>query len=156
HPSFRPDTRIYRSYQEMLQKEQLDVVGTCLPYTINVFAAIAAVEKGIHVISEKPLATELDYLARLEQALSQSEAQISAMLDMRLDPEVRTIRDAVSKGLIGEPILATAQKSYKFGTSRPWFYKKRETYGGTIPWIGIHAVDYIMYTTGLGITAVAA
>lgn len=156
HPVFRPDTRIYQSYQEMLDKERLDIVATCLPFAINVFATIAAVEKGIHVISEKPLATELDYLARLEQALNRSPAQISAMLDMRFDPDIRTIRDAVSKGLVGEPILATAQKSYKFGSSRPWFYKKHETYGGTIPWIGIHAVDYIMYTTGLGVTAVAA
>jgi predicted dehydrogenase len=156
HPSFRPDTRIHPSYQEMLEKERLDIVATCLPYTINVFASIAAVEKGIHVMSEKPLATELEHLTRLEHALSRSGAQISAMLDMRLDPEIRTIRDAISKGWIGEPILATAQKSYKFGSSRPWFYKKHETYGGTIPWIGIHAIDYIMHTTGLSIAAVAA
>jgi len=156
HPSFLPETKTYQSYQEMFAKERLDVVGTCLPFTLNVFASMAAAEKGIHVMSEKPLATELEHLSQLERVLDRTGIQVSAMLDMRLEPDVRTVRDVISKGLIGEPVLATAQKSYKFGTSRPWFYKKRETYGGTIPWIGIHAVDYIMYTTGLGITQAAA
>jgi predicted dehydrogenase len=123
---------------------------------LNVFASMAAAEKGIHVMSEKPLATELEHLTQLERVLDRTGIQISAMLDMRLEPGIRTIQDAISRGLIGEPILATAQKSYKFGDSRPWFYKQRETYGGTIPWIGIHALDYIMYTTGLGITQAAA
>jgi predicted dehydrogenase len=156
HQSFLPETRIYKSYQEMFVKERLDVVGTCLPFTLNAFASIAAAKSGIHVMSEKPLATELEHLTQLERILDQTGIQVSAMLDMRLDPEIRTIQDAISRGLIGEPILATAQKSYKFGNSRPWFYKKLETYGGTIPWIGIHAVDYIMYATGLGITQAAA
>jgi predicted dehydrogenase len=155
HPALHPDTELYKTYQEMFSKEQLDVVGTCLPYSVNVFASIAAAEKGVHVMSEKPLATELQHLARLQQVSERTGAQISAMLDMRLDPGIRAIRDVVSKGLIGEPILASAQKSYKFG-SRPWFYKKRETYGGTIPWIGIHAIDFVIYTTGLGISRVAA
>jgi predicted dehydrogenase len=140
----------------MFAKERLDVVGTCLPFTLNVFASMTAAKSGIHVMSEKPLATELEHLTQLERILDQTGIQVSAMLDMRLYPEIRTIQDAISKGLIGDPILATAQKSYKFGNSRPWFYKKLETYGGTIPWIGIHAVDYIMYTTGLRITQAAA
>jgi predicted dehydrogenase len=156
HQSFLPETRVYKSYQEMFAKERLDVAGTCLPFTLNVFASMAAAEKGIHVMSEKPLATELEHLTQLERVLDRTGIQISAMLDMRLEPGIRTIRDAISRGLIGEPILATAQKSYKFGDSRPWFYKQRETYGGTIPWIGIHALDYIIYTTGLGITQAAA
>jgi len=91
-------------------------------------------------MSEKPLATELEHLSKLERVVDRTGTQVSAMLDMRLEPEIRTVRDVISRGLIGEPILATAQKSYKFGNSRPWFYKRLETYGGTIPWIGIHAI----------------
>src|ERR671937_161485 len=106
----------------MFSKEKLDIVGVCLPYTINVFASIAAAEKGIHVMSEKPLATEQEDLNRLEQVVGRTGVQISAMLEMRLSPGIRTVHETISKGLIGEPILATAQKSYKFGKERPWFY----------------------------------
>jgi len=75
---------------------------------------------------------------------------------MRLDPPYRAIRRSIEGGDIGEPVLATAQKSYKFGKSRPEFYRSKSRYGGTIPWVGIHAIDYIHYTTGLDYIRVAA
>ncbi len=54
-------------------------------------------------------------------------------------------RRAVEVGLVGEPILISSQKSYKYGAERPWFYKGRKTYGGTIPWAGIHALDFMRW-----------
>jgi predicted dehydrogenase len=156
HPAFRPDTRIYDTYQEMLAKERLDVVGICLPYSINAFAAMAAAQRGIHVMSEKPLATELEDLVQLQRTVERAGVHISAMLEMRLSPGIRTVHHVITQGHIGEPVLATGQKSYKFGKTRPWFYKSRQTFGGTIPWIGIHAIDFILYTTGLKVKLVAA
>ena len=75
---------------------------------------------------------------------------------MRMGPQYQAIHKAIEDGKIGEPILATAQKSYKFGKSRPEFYKNKEMYGGTIPWVGIHAIDYIHFTTKLNYTQVIA
>src|SRR5690242_17618840 len=49
--------RVYENYQEMLEKEDLDVVGVCLPYYRNAEASIQAAVKGIHILSEKPAAT---------------------------------------------------------------------------------------------------
>lgn len=156
HRSFRSDTRVYETYQEMLSTEKLDLVGVCLPYSINAFASMAAAERGIHVMSEKPLATEMNDLERLRRVVEKSGVQISAMLEMRLSPGIRTVHQTIQAGLIGEPVLATGQKSYKFGRSRPWFYRSRQTFGGTIPWIGIHAIDFILYTTGLKVRQAAA
>ena len=65
-------------------------------------------------------------------------------------------REAVQQGAIGEPILISSQKSYKYGAKRPWFYKERRTYGGTIPWVGIHALDYMKWVSGQKYTYVAA
>lgn len=38
--------------------------------------------------------------------------------------------------------MLTAQKSYRYG-KRPAWYSDRALYGGTIPWVGIHAIDWI-------------
>ena len=40
--------------------------------------------------------------------------------------------------------LIDARKSYKLG-KRPAYYHRRETYGGTIPWVGSHAIDWVLY-----------
>jgi len=70
------------------------------------------------------------------------------MLDMRALPIFQAARNAVQQGMLGEPILISSQKSYKYGPERPWFYKERKTYGGTIPWVGIHALDYMRWVSG--------
>jgi predicted dehydrogenase len=149
-------TRVYENYHDMLEKEQLDVVGVCLPFYHNAEASMHAARKGIHVLSEKPAATNLPDLARLEQEIHQSGVRYSIMLDMRGMPIFQAARKAIQQGAIGEPILISSQKSYKFGSDRPWYYKKRETYGGTIPWIGIHALDYMRWVSGKEYVQVAA
>ena len=50
----------------------------------------------------------------------------------------------VKDGAVGEVQMLTAQKSYKYGT-RPAWYSERTLYGGTIPWVGIHAIDWIYH-----------
>ena len=148
--------RIYKVYEEMLDKEDLDVVGVCMPYYLNATVSIAVAEKNIHIISEKPVATTMADLTKLLNAVTSHKVRLTTLLSMRLDPHYQAIHSVVADGKIGEPVLATAQKSYRFGESRPEFYKKLETYGGTIPWIGIHTIDYIHYTTQLNYKKVAA
>jgi predicted dehydrogenase len=156
HPAASGEVRVYDTYQEMLEKQSLDVVGVCLPFYQNAEASIQAARKGIHVLSEKPAATNLQDLARLEAAISQSGVRYSIMLNMRAMPIFQAARQAVRQGAIGEPILISSQKSYKYGSERPWFYKDIKTYGGTIPWIGIHALDYMRWVSGLEYSQVAA
>jgi len=156
HPSARGETRVYDDYREMLEKESLHVVGVCLPFYQNAEASIAAARKGIHVVSEKPAATDLSDLERLEKAVNQSGIRYCIMLDMRTLPVFQAARRAVQGGAVGEPILISSQKSYKFGAERPWYYRERRTYGGTIPWVGIHALDFMQWVSGQKYTAVAA
>lgn len=155
HAAFTPDTHVYDHFEDMLKNEELDLVSICRPYALNAEASIAVAKKGIDIVSEKPVATTLSDLDKLEKAVKENNIRLSAMFGMRLSPAFRAAKQAVEQGLIGQPILATAQKSYKFGT-RPGFFKQRETYGGSIPWVAIHAVDYTRWVSGLEYTQVAA
>ena len=150
------NVRIYKTYEEMLDKEKLDLIGVCLPYYQNAKASIAAANKKIHIMTEKPVATTLEDMNDLLAAVKKNRVRLTTILNMRMEPRFQAIYKAVGDGAIGEPILATAQKSYKFGNSRPDFYRVKETYGGTIPWAGIHALDYIHFTTRLNYTQLLA
>ncbi len=151
---FTEQTRVFDQYEQMLEETTLDVAVVCLPYYQNAKASIAAAEKGIHIISEKPVATTERDLDALERAVKENNVRLTAMFGMRYIPAYLCIHNAIAEGKIGEPILASAQKSYKFGRSRPDFFKKRATYGGSFLWVAIHAVDYIHFTTGLDYTTV--
>jgi predicted dehydrogenase len=56
--------------------------------------------------------------------------------------------------MVGEPLLITALKSYKLGSRHP-MYTHRATYGGTIPWVAIHGIDWIHWFTGGAISEVS-
>ncbi len=156
HPAAHAQMQLYRDYRELLDKAELDLVVICLPYAWNAPAAIKAGKRGIHVISDKPAATTLSDLDELEQVFHSGKARYSSLLNMRALPTFLAARQAVKEGKIGEPILISSQKSYKFGNERPWFYKDRKIYGGTIPWIGIHAIDFMRWVSGQEYSAVTA
>ncbi len=156
HPAFSKRTQVYDNFHEMLDKEDLQVVGVFMPYYENAQASAAAVRKGIHVLSEKPAATTLDDLEQLESALQSSGSRYSILLNLRVMPVFLAARTAVAQGLVGEPVLVSSQKSYKFGQERPWFYQERRTYGGSILWVGIHSIDYMRWVSGQEYTRVTA
>ena len=78
-----------------------------------------------------------------------------AMMGLRYDPAFYTAWRAVQEGAIGAVRLINAQKSYKLGR-RDAYYRDRATYGGTIPWVGVHAIDWIAWFSGAAFESVYA
>jgi predicted dehydrogenase len=146
---------LYETYQEMLEKEELDLAVICLPYARNALAICAAAEAGLDILSEKPVAVNRSDLDRVERTVKSTGVRLSAMFAMRYASPIYTVWRTVGQGEIGKPCLARAQKSYKWGDGRPWFYKDKEIYGSTILWVGIHAVDYLRWCTGLEVRRVS-
>jgi predicted dehydrogenase len=151
----KSNPRLYETYQEMLDKEKLDLAVVCLPYARNAFAISAAAQAGLNILSEKPVATNSSDLEMVRNAIANADVRLSAMFAMRYSAPIYTVWKTVQRGEIGNPLLARAQKSYKWGYGRPWFYKDREIYGSTILWVGIHAVDYVRWCTGLEVRRVS-
>lgn len=139
--------KTYGDYREMLDRERLDVAGVCNSNGERAAAVLACLERGIHVAAEKPLATERADLERIRQALGRGKSRLTMLLPMRFEPVYAAMHNIVASGEIGEVAGITAQKSYK-GGDRPAWFRKRSTYGGTIPWIGTHMVDLMRWTSG--------
>jgi predicted dehydrogenase len=126
-----------------------------MPLYRNAEVSIAAAEAACHIISEKPLATTLEDLSALKEKVSSAGVKICALFEMRGEPMFQAVRQVVQDGRIGRPVLASAQKSYPFA-KRDDFYADRRTYGGSICWQAIHAIDYVSYCTGKDYARVAA
>ncbi len=155
HAAAPADLPVYDDYRRMLDEVAPDVVGVFMPLYRNAEAAIAAAEHGAHVVSEKPLATTLEDLSALRRAVAAAGVRINALLAMRGQGAYQAVRQVVADGRIGEPVLAYGQKSYPFAR-RDEYYKLRGTYGGSIPWSAIHAIDFVSYCTGKDYARVAA
>lgn len=63
-------------------------------------------------------------------------------------PEFFAAYEAVQNGAVGDIAMLYGRKSYYFNSSRPDFYRRRETYGGTILWVAVHALDWFCWFAG--------
>ena len=150
-----PTVCFYEDYRAMLEetKPELAVVSPVFDLTSEVICECAS--RGISVFSEKPVATTLTELARVEEAVKNSGIRFCAMHYLRYSPAFYEGARMVAAGEIGELRMITAQKSYQYG-KRPLWYLDRSLYGGTIPWVGIHAIDWIYHFSGKKFLSVSA
>jgi predicted dehydrogenase len=143
----------YDDYRRMLDREKPDLAVVAPFFFLQSRIAGECLERGIHVFVEKPMAVSFEQLERLRRAHAQGKAALCPMLTSRYIPSFAAAWRAVKDGLVGEPLLITALKSYKLG-SRHAMYTHRATYGGTIPWVAIHGIDWIHWFTGGAISEV--
>jgi predicted dehydrogenase len=143
--------RQYADWQQMLAREELDLVAINNNNGDRARAILACAARGLAVMSEKPLAITRGDLAAIKRAVAAKKIALGMQLPMRFSAAYTTLKKVVTDGLIGEVAQMSAQKSYQIGSSRgpraAWFYK-RASYGGTIPWIGIHMIDLMRFTSG--------
>jgi len=139
--------RVFDDYREMLDAARPDVVVVAGPFERTAEMCIEAFARGVHVFCEKPVAVTLGQLDRLTAAHRQSGVHFAAMMGLRYAPAFYTAWRAVRDGAIGQVRLVNARKSYKLGR-RAAFYHSRQSYPGTIPWVGSHAIDWIRWLTG--------
>lgn len=139
--------RLYHDYRRMLDRERLDVVGICNRNGERAEAVLACLERKVHVAAEKPLAIERPDLDAIRRAVRKQGVRLTMLLGMRFEPPYVAMQSLVEAGAIGEVGQISTQKSYKI-EERPEWYRHRNTYGGTIPWIGIHMVDLMRWTSG--------
>ena len=140
------NARGYSNYRELLDKEKLDIAAVCNNNGERAGAILAAIDRKLDVIAEKPLAITRESFNKVRQAVDSSKIKLGMLLPMRFDSPYLAMRQAVEKGLIGEVAQIGAQKSYQSGDRVAWF-KKKETYGSTILWIGIHMFDLMRFTS---------
>ncbi len=152
---FCSEAEVYDDYKEMLAKTspELAVISTRIDRIGE--AAYEAAKYGCHTICEKPIAVDREKLLKHYNLLGKEGLYCIAMVHNGSNPVFDAAKKLVSAGKLGEIALCNARKSYKFG-NRPEWFGKRETYGGTIPWVGIHALDFMNIVTGLHFTRVHA
>ena len=142
---FSPE--LYTDWKRMIAELRPGCVVVDGPFELHAEMSCFALEHGCHVFCEKPIALHLSDLERLENAWRASCRHIRAMVGVQNDPPFRHALELVRAGRVGKVKMIRAQKSYRLG-ERPEFFRHHATYGGTIPWVGIHAFSWILAFSG--------
>lgn len=155
HKIYHEGIERFEQWPAMLAEVRPDVVVISTRLDLIAPIAKACAEAGCQLICEKPLALTHESLDELRRAVDRNKVNLFAMHTMRSLGAFVAAREVYQRGTIGEVVLANGRKSYKWGTRPAWF-GWREIYGGTIGWVGIHALDFIHFVTSVGYRSVMA
>jgi predicted dehydrogenase len=139
--------RKYSDWRELLDRENPDMVAICGTNGERPAIIVECAKRKLHIVAEKPLAITSEDLDRVRMAVAESGIRLTMLIEMRFEARYRALKQIVEAGEIGEVAQIAAQKSYKLGERAEWM-RNRATYGGTIPYIGIHMVDLMRFTSG--------
>lgn len=135
--------KIYGNFDELLEN-QPDIAIINTRFDLNAVYTKKCLEKDIYVFSEKPLALTVEELNEIKNV--KTKAFVSCMFGISYEGWCLTLKEAVKN--IGTIRMINGRKSYKLGV-RPDFYKDKNTFGGIVSWVGIHAIHWINFVTGL-------
>ena len=93
----------YSSYEEMLEKEDIDIAAPILPVIANPDAVIACAEAGVKAIfAEKPISASLEDADRMVEACRSRGIPFAAGDAYRSFPQLWKARDMIEAGELGE------------------------------------------------------
>lgn len=111
--------RVYRSVEEMLDVERLDAIHVLTPPHAHAPVAIAALERGVPALIEKPLALRASDVEAMSAAARRGGTFFTADHNRLFDPPMLVARDLWESGALGELV---AIESYQAGVAseREW------------------------------------
>ena len=104
-----PDVRFYENYDEMLEKEELDIVVVETPATCHTEFCVKALARNIHVYSDIPSVASLAETDELWKAGQTSQAMLMTGATTCGWGFVHAMQDLYEKGLLGEPVYLEAE-----------------------------------------------
>ncbi len=144
--------RAYVGYVEMLRREELDVVAISTPHYLHFPMAIEAMEEGINVLVDKPMAISLEEADEMIRRAKRAGVKLGVVLQNRFDPNVRLVKKLVEEGSLGRLILGEAVVEWY----RPAEYYSRSRWrgawategGGALINQAIHTIDLLLWLMG--------
>lgn len=144
--------KYYTNIKDMLKDKAVDVVSICLPSGLHMDAAIAAMEAGKHVISEKPLDVTLEKIDKMIASSKKTKKHLSGIFQSRFYPSAINIKKAINDGTLGNLVLGDAYnkwyRSPEYYASAGWRATWDLDGGGALMNQAIHALDLLMFFMG--------
>lgn len=137
----------YESHLALYENEDLDAVIITTPNKFHEECTVSALDAGLDVLLEKPLAHTLESAERIAAAARESEGFCMVGFNNRFANGVEVLKAYQSEGRLGETNHVEANYVRRRGIPGrgTWFTNKEIAGGGALIDIGVHAIDLALY-----------
>ncbi len=145
-----PHVAVYEDCIEMLEKEHLDAVSVCTYNRQHVPCAIAALERGVHVLLEKPMCVTMEEAKELVAAEKKSGKVLTIGFQPRFNDNMKMIKKIVESGELGKIYYIQTGGGRRRGIPAYHLsFIQDETAGlGALADIGCYALDMVLNAIG--------
>lgn len=139
----------YLSIEELLENEKdLDAVDICVWNCNHKPCAIAALNAGLHVLCEKPMALSEAEAIEMKECAEKNGKLLMVGFVTRFTNAAKIAKDYIDQGYLGDIYYAKAQYVRRHGNPCGWFGEKARSGGGPLIDIGVHVIDRAIYLMG--------
>jgi predicted dehydrogenase len=137
-------------WEDLLELEGLDAVSVAVPTFLHAPIAIAALERGLHVLSEKPIALNGPEAGAMVDAARSAGRVLDVAFNHRRRGDVQRLKEVIDEGRLGRTYYAKAWWLRRTGipTLGSWFTQSELAGGGPLVDIGVHVLDYALFLLG--------
>jgi predicted dehydrogenase len=136
-----------RSIDEILSDDSVEAVDICLPTYLHEQVALAALDRGKHVLVEKPMALSGVAADRMTEAAEKSNRVLMVAQILRFFPEYASLSDLVRSGRLGRVRSAIFRRRTAVPTWGEWEFDRNKSGGGVYDLL-IHDVDIALHLFG--------
>ncbi len=140
-----------KDWGDLVTRSDVDAVSICLPNYLHKPVAVAALEAGKHVLTEKPLALSPEEGEEIRAAAARAGRVAMVAMKLRYGANSIYAHDLIASGRIGRPYYGrnSLVLSYSGGLpNRPWFSRRKTGGGGALFDNGVHFLDLHWYIVG--------
>lgn len=138
--------RVYTDYQQLLQKEPLDLLVICLPPYGHKDEVEMAAQRGIHIFMEKPIALSSDHAWQMVAACEQAGIKTQVGFLFRFGEAIEQFKNLVDSGEAG-PVGLMAARYFCNSLHTSW-WRNRQKSGGQFLEQVTHMVDLMRFLLG--------
>jgi len=144
-----PDKRQYTDFDEMLAKEEIDILDICLPTYLHADFAVKAMEKGINVICEKPISLKEEDVERVYSTAKKMNVKFMVAQVLRFWPEYELLKEIYDSKKYGKLLSGYM---CRLGACPKWSWDnwmKDPNRSGLVPYdLHVHDLDFMVYAFG--------
>lgn len=145
-----PDKHRYTDFDEMLANEEFDVIDICLPTYLHADFAVKAMEKGINVITEKPISLKEEDIDRVYKTAEKNNVKFMVAQVLRFWPEYELLKEIYETKKYGKLLSGTMTRlgCYPRWSWDGWMMDEKRS--GLVPFdLHIHDLDFMVYAFGM-------
>lgn len=148
-----PNARAVIDHREILDDGEIEVVSICLPHDLHEPFAVEALRAGKHVITEKPIALNVEQADHMIAVAEQANRRLFVIMNLVFTPYYLRARELLRSGELGRPFMSVFHiEGNEFAIMNDpnhWKGTPERAGGGAMMDTGYHAVYMLLDMFGL-------